>query len=102
MHQLFHHTGDDSAAHPSDPSDSARGGGGTGDGRPPPRGWSVASAVCLCVAVTCLLIGQLSAAFVVATLGGVFWFLNVRDELKRAHPEIDDGAHEDAREIHED
>ena len=48
--------------------------------------WGLASIVCLIVAVPCLLTGQLSAAFVVATLGVVAWFLNVRSQLKRAHP----------------
>jgi hypothetical protein len=45
------------------------------------------------VAVPCLLTGQTNAAFVIATIGVVAWFLNVRSQLRRAHPEI--GGHPD-------
>ncbi len=54
------------------------------------NGWSLVSVVCLIVAVPCLLTGQFNAAFVVATLGVVSWFLNIRSRLKRAQPAPDD------------
>jgi hypothetical protein len=47
--------------------------------------WSLASAVCLIAAVPFLLTGLLNAAFVIATLGVVAWFLNVRSQLKPTH-----------------
>ena len=72
----------------SSPASNAEGGGAEAR---PPLGWSAVAAMCLIVAVPCLLIGQMSAAFVIATVGVVAWFLNVRSQLKRAHPEMDGG-----------
>jgi hypothetical protein len=51
--------------------------------------WSLASAVCLIAAVPFLLTGRLEVAFVVATLGVVAWFLNLRSQLKPTRTERD-------------
>lgn len=45
--------------------------------------WSTFSAACLILAAPLLLTGWFKAAFVVAAIGCVAWFLNVRSQLKR-------------------
>ena len=45
--------------------------------------WSIAAALCLLAAFISLLLGWPSAAFVVATLGVVAWFLNLRGQLQQ-------------------
>lgn len=45
------------------------------------RAWIIASILCLLVAAVLLLRDNQSAAFVVATLGAVAWFLSYRAKL---------------------
>lgn len=74
---------------------------GAGETRTP-NGWNTVAAVCLIVAVPCLLTGQINAAFVIATLGGVAWFLNVRSQLRRARAQSGGDESEDESESVED
>lgn len=46
------------------------------------RAWTIASILCLIVAAILLLREYLNAAFVVATLGAVSWFLSYRVKLR--------------------
>jgi hypothetical protein len=51
--------------------------------------WSVLAGVCVLVAAVCLLAGRMDAAFVVATLGVVAWFLDQRNLLRARSIEAD-------------
>jgi hypothetical protein len=53
--------------------------------------WSTFSAACVILAVPLLLTGWFKAAFVVAAVGCVAWFLNVRSQLKRNDDTSSDG-----------
>ena len=46
------------------------------------RIWMILAALLLIVAAVLLWRGNLSAAFVIATLGAVAWFLNYRSQLR--------------------
>lgn len=46
------------------------------------RAWTIASILCLIVAAILLFLEYLNAAFVVATLGAVAWFLSYRVKLR--------------------
>jgi hypothetical protein len=46
------------------------------------RAWTIASILCLIVAAILLLREYQNAAFVVATLGAVAWFLSYRAKLR--------------------
>lgn len=63
-----------------------------------PQFWNVAVVVCLSAAVVLLLTGHTDATFVLATLGLVAWFINMRNRLRgddvQAH---DDDAEGDDR-----
>lgn len=51
--------------------------------------WGIVSVICLIVAAVFVWRWQLDAAFVVATLGVLSWFLDIRHRLRRAHIEGD-------------
>lgn len=57
-----------------------------------PRVWSAAALVCLAVSAVCVLLGLVDAAFVVATLGVLAWFVNVRNRMRGA--DIEEGETE--------
>jgi hypothetical protein len=69
------------------------------------RAWSLAAALLMLAALTCLWLGQARAAFVLAALGVVAWFLNVRGQLQRKNEEAEalrvesEGEREDEDEI---
>ncbi|HEV3468313.1 MAG TPA: hypothetical protein VG148_03260 [Pyrinomonadaceae bacterium] len=69
--------------------ESGRGGATAGAG-PFGQPWLAAACLCLLAAGLCLLFGYYDAAFVVAALGAVAWFLNVRSKLPRP-PDEEDG-----------
>ena len=76
----------------------ARADGAAGRDATPPAGpfgqpWLAAACLCLLADAVCLLLGYYDAAFVVAALGAVAWFLNVRSKLPRRPDE--DEADED-------
>lgn len=48
--------------------------------------WIVVAGLCLFAAAMCLLSGRISAAFVVAVLGVLAWFLNLRARLRDTIP----------------
>ena len=48
------------------------------------RVWKMAPAACLVVAALCVAAGYVDAAFVVATLGVVAWFVETRNRLRAA------------------
>jgi 4-hydroxybenzoate polyprenyltransferase len=48
-----------------------------------PGGWMVAAVLCLVAAAVCWFLSYPSAAFVLAALGIVAWFLNVRAKLNQ-------------------
>ena len=48
------------------------------------RIWTIIAGVCLIVAAVFLLKDNMNAAFVVATLGVVAWFLRLRGPLRKA------------------
>ncbi|HVF55982.1 MAG TPA: hypothetical protein VM934_07505 [Pyrinomonadaceae bacterium] len=69
------------------------------------QAWTTASAVCLIGAVILWLQGQPRATFVVAVLGVVAWFLNVRSQLPRPPDETeedDDFSDDDEDDTDED
>lgn len=45
------------------------------------RTWTIIAGLCLIVAAAFLLLDNINAAFVAATLGLVAWFLGLRDRL---------------------
>ena len=45
--------------------------------------WLVAAGTCILIAAVLLLLGKFDAAFVVAVLGMVSWFLNYRAQVSR-------------------
>ncbi len=45
--------------------------------------WLILSGVCIVAAAVLLFLGQMDAAFVVAVLGMMAWFLNYRAQLKQ-------------------
>ena len=47
------------------------------------RLWIIIAYVCIVAAALMALLGKLDAAFVIAALGVVSWFLNYRMQLKR-------------------
>ncbi len=47
------------------------------------QGWLVVAGLCFLAAVACWWRGFIDATFVVAALGVVAWFLNVRAQLRR-------------------
>jgi hypothetical protein len=53
------------------------------------RAWSVAAALFMLAALVCLWLGQGRAAFALAALGVVAWFLNVRGQLQRKNDEAE-------------
>jgi hypothetical protein len=65
------------------------------------RAWTIVSILCLIVAAILLFSEYLNAAFVVATLGAVTWFLSYRVKLRGTIVETveatddEDGASED-------
>ena len=54
--------------------------------------WLVAACVCLFAAAALWLLGHADAAFVVAALGVVSWFLNVRGQLRHKNSHGDTEA----------
>lgn len=56
-------------------------------GGPTAEPWLLAALLCLLGAVVCLWFALFDAAFVVAALGAVAWFLNVRAKLPRRDEE---------------
>ncbi len=54
------------------------------------RLWSIVSVICLIVAAVFVWRWHLDVAFVVATLGVLAWFLDVRHRLRPAHSEADE------------
>lgn len=66
---------------------------GASEGRTPPRLarlWTVVAVLCPVASAACLFTGRINATFVVAVLGCVAWFLNVRVQLRRANREADE------------
>lgn len=57
------------------------------------RGWSVIAGLCLLAAAVFLWRTHIDAAFVAATLGVLAWFLNLRNQLYRAHLAARDPIH---------
>ena len=57
--------------------------------------WLIASAVCIIIAAVFLLRGEFNAAFVVAVLGLVSWFLNYRAQVSRSLEAEDQGNDEE-------
>jgi hypothetical protein len=53
------------------------------------RIWIIASSLLLIAAAICLWRNNLSAAFVIATLGAVAWFLSYRAQLRRKNAETE-------------
>ena len=51
--------------------------------------WLIAAGTCIVIAAVLLLMGKLDAAFVVAVLGIVSWFLNYRAQVSRQLDEQD-------------
>ena len=45
--------------------------------------WLISAGICIVVAAVFLLLGQFNAAFVVAVVGLVSWFLNYRAQVSR-------------------
>ena len=62
--------------------------------------WKIITGVCIVAAAILLVFNQLDAAFVVATLGIVAWFLNFRVQMKRiiAESEIEQTRVEESNE----
>lgn len=58
------------------------------------RRWSVVAGWCLLAAAIMLWRRQLDAAFVLATLGVLAWFLDIRNRLRLPHIEPAAGRHE--------
>ncbi|MBA3323581.1 MAG: hypothetical protein H0T45_19340 [Pyrinomonadaceae bacterium] len=58
------------------------------------RRWSVVAALCLLLAAIMLWRRQLDATFVIATLGALAWFLDIRNRLRLPHIEPAAGRHE--------
>ena len=52
--------------------------------------WNTVAALCLLAAVAFMFYEQTDAAFVVAALGVVAWFINVRNGFR--HGDIEDGS----------
>ncbi|MGH9941815.1 MAG: hypothetical protein ACRD9R_05565 [Pyrinomonadaceae bacterium] len=59
------------------------------------RYWSVVAGLCLIAAAVLLWLWRLDAVFVVATLGALAWFLDVRNQLRPPHIERDVYADDD-------
>jgi hypothetical protein len=57
--------------------------------------WCIVAGLCLIIAVALLAQGRIDGAFVVATLGIVAWFLNLRAQFRRAIIEADDAGKQD-------
>jgi Flp pilus assembly protein TadB len=47
------------------------------------RAWTIIAGACLIVAAVFLFQDNINAAFVVATLGVVAWFLRLRDQMRK-------------------
>lgn len=58
--------------------------------------WSVGAIVCLFAAGVALLANRAEASFVLAALGALSWFLNVRHNLPRVDEVADEGQGSDA------
>jgi len=54
------------------------------------RGWLIVSASCLLAAALLLIRGHIDAAFVVATIGVLAWFFDLRNRLRPPDIEVDD------------
>jgi hypothetical protein len=63
--------------------------------------WTIASIVCLIAAAIFLLRDNFDAAFVLATLGAIAWFLNYRFQLRGTISEETE-TNEDERDASED
>lgn len=55
--------------------------------------WSVVAGLCLIVSAVFLWRSRMDAAFVMATLGVVAWFLNLRNQFQKAHIETNNTPH---------
>lgn len=44
--------------------------------------WMIVAGICIAVAAFCMLRRDFNAAFVVAAIGMIFWFLNYRAQMK--------------------
>ena len=68
----------------------------------PPTGiWTIASIACLIVAGLFLYRRNFDAAFALAALGAVAWFLNYRSQIRKTLDE-ETGTNEDERDASED
>ena len=45
--------------------------------------WIIVSWLCMAAALVCLLRRNFDAAFILATIGAVAWFLNYRQQMKK-------------------
>ena len=57
--------------------------------------WMAIAVACLVAAAVALWQWQLNAAFVIATIGVVAWFLRYRGDLKRSLPDEEEPRDED-------
>ena len=62
--------------------------------------WMAIAVACLVAAAVALWQWQLSATFVIATIGALAWFLRYRGDLKRALPDEEETPDEDTRVIY--
>ena len=60
--------------------------------------WSVAAVVCVFAAGVALLMNRAEASFVLAALGALAWFLNVRSNL----PRVDDPVADESEDVEAD
>jgi len=73
------------------------------------RRWSIVAGLCLLAVAIMMWRRQLDAAFVLATLGVLAWFLDIRNRLRLPHIESaagryepDDGTHDKSIDERED
>ena len=50
------------------------------------RGWLIVSVTCLSAAVVALLLRHIDSAFVLAAVGAVCWFLDLRSSIRAEMP----------------